>query len=79
MNINIDAGFSGYVRGNYEIDREQLFEDMYAELEDVGEYLPGDTLEEKAKFWIEKNYFRYLGSKDIVRDDTISDVYVEIK
>ena len=79
MDIRIDVGFSGYIRGDYEIDKDQLLEDMYDELENVGECLKGDTLENKAKFWIERNYFRYLGEKIMVRDDTDSDIYVEIR
>lgn len=52
---------------------------MYDELENMGEYLKGDSLEEKAKIWIERNYYRYLGEMNIVRDDTESDIYVEIR
>lgn len=78
MHIEIDVGFSGYVRGNYEINKEEMLKDMYKDIEDTGEYLKGDTLKDKVKFWIERNYFRYLGAKDIVRDDTESYIYVEI-
>ena len=79
MDIRIDVGFSGYIRGDYEINKEEMLKDMYKEIEDVADCLKGDTLEDKAKFWIERNYFRYLGEKNIVRDDTDSDIYVEIR
>lgn len=79
MSIIIEVGFSGYVRGNYSIDKEQLLEDMYGDIESEGDFLRGETIEEKARYWIESNYHRYLEDKEIVRDDTKSDIYIEIE
>lgn len=78
MKIDISVGFSGYIRGEYEIDEVQMLADMDNEFKEKKCIYKGEELKRKTKEWIEDNYYRYLGEMITVRDDTSRNLYVSV-